>query len=164
MNAFPMRMLTITTEFTNPMARPAPITAGTTSHPNDGWSRNTTAPTIVHRPTVDPSDRSSDPTITTTSAPSASNATELDCTKTLVRLDRVRKYGLSKANVTQMQAKTNSGPAAIRRSATDKATPCPYGERPPPPRGSRHQPPLPTSAFGGSTSLRSAAARLSFPC
>ncbi len=36
MNAFPIRKLTITTEFTTPMARPTPSIAGTTSHPSDG--------------------------------------------------------------------------------------------------------------------------------
>jgi hypothetical protein len=81
-----------------------------------------TAATIVHSPVVDPSDRSREPTITTTSAPSASSAVELDWTRMFVRLDVVRKYGLRRANTTQMQARTNSGPAAIRRSDTDSTT------------------------------------------
>src|SRR5215468_1132756 len=131
MNALPTRNPTTITELTTPTARPTPSTAGTTNHPWVGWSRNITAATIVHSPTVDPSDRSNEPTRITTSAPSASSATELDCTKTLVRFERVRKYGLRNANTAQMQNSTTSGPAAMTRNATDRAAPRP---RPAPPR------------------------------
>jgi hypothetical protein len=78
---------------------------------------------MVQKPADAPSERSRDPTITTTKAPRASNATELDWIRMFARFPCVKKKGLRNANIPQMSNRTISGPVWIVRKA--RANPSP---------------------------------------